>query len=234
MNKEFDIGKCFSDGWNIYKANMGLLILSYLVVGIVSFFTIGILAGPLIVGLVLMITRLIKKDPAVPTVGDIFKGMDKFGAAFVCILLFVVMAMIAGVIPIIGQLAMLVISPLLMYSLMYVAFEDLGAVDACKKTIQGLISGKMLMPILLGVLAGIVGGLGGLLCGVGVIFTIPYAAVLYVCAYHQMTDSDDITDAEVLDDDDFTPPTSPNDSATKINLSKEVASVDVDDPPTVD
>ncbi|MDA3925316.1 MAG: hypothetical protein PF904_11530 [Kiritimatiellae bacterium] len=198
MSKELDIGKCFNDGWAIYKSNMGLLILANLVVGLVSIFTIGILAGPLTVGMFLIISRLLKSDPDKPSVGDVFKGMDKFGAALVCMLIFIVVAMIASVVPIIGQLATLVISPLLMFSLMYVAYEDLNAVDAFKKIIQGVMSGKMLMPILLGIIAGLIGGLGSLACGIGALFTAPFAAVLYVCAYQQMKEGDDIIDAEIV------------------------------------
>jgi len=234
MSKELDIGRCFSDGWEIYKSNMGLLILAYLVAGLVAVFTFGILMGPLTVGLVLIVDRLIKKDSNKPVVGDIFKGMDKFAASFVCILLFVVMSLIVSIIPIIGQLASLVISPLLMYSLMYIAYEDLGAVDAVKKTIHGLVSGKMLMPVLLGVLAGLVGGLGAVLCGVGVIFTAPFAVVLYVCAYHQMQEGDDITDAEVIDAQPVEAPPVPPADPVQETVSEEDADVlDPDEAPTV-
>ncbi len=210
MKKEFDIGKCFSEGWALFQKNMGVLILGYLLVSVVSFFTCFILFGPLLVGFFLMVDRLIKNDPEKPNAGDVFKGMSKFGAAFVAVILFVVVAMIAGVIPVIGQIASYVVSPLLMFTIMYIAFEDLGTVDAFKKVINGITSGEMLMPVLLGIIANLIGGAGLLLCLVGGLFTMPFAMTLYVCAYQQMKSGDGILDAEIIMD--TAPPHAPEPS----------------------
>jgi hypothetical protein len=42
------------------------------------------------------------------------------------------------------------------------------------------------MPILLGILAGLVGASGIVLCGVGLIFTLPLAFCIYAAAYEQV------------------------------------------------
>ena len=209
MKKEFDIGKCFSEGWDLYKGNMGVLILGYLIVSVISGFTLGILSGPLLVGYFMIVDRLIKNDPEKPGAGDVFKGMSKFGPAFVAMLLFIVVAMVASLLPVIGQIAAYIISPLLMFTIMFITFEDLGVIDAFKKVIKGVTSGEMLMPIVLGILANLVGGVGAFLCLIGIIFTMPFAMTLYVCAYRQMTDGGDIIDAEVVSEDPKEAPPAP-------------------------
>lgn len=224
MKKEFDIGKCFSDGWALFKDNMGILIVGYLLVLVLSALTFGILAAPLLVGFFWMVDRLIKNDPIKPSAGDVFKGFSKFGPAFVAYLLFIVVGLVASIIPVIGQIATFVISPLLMFALMHVAFEDLGAVDAFKKVINGVTSGEMLMPVVMGIIANLVGGAGVLLCCVGIVFTAPLAMTLYVCAYKRMNADGNITDAEIIEDYKTTPPFAPDETDADFD----------DEPPTVE
>ena len=42
------------------------------------------------------------------------------------------------------------------------------------------------MPIVLGIVAGFVGGLGVVLCGIGLIFTLPFSLCVYAAAYEQV------------------------------------------------
>ncbi|MDD2598428.1 MAG: hypothetical protein PHO37_04280 [Kiritimatiellae bacterium] len=210
MKKEFDIGKCFSAGWELFKNNMSTLILGSLIVGVLSALTFYILTGPLVVGFLWIADRLDKQDPIKPTAGDVFKGMSKFGDAFVACLLFFIVALVASIIPVIGQIAAYVVSPMLMFTLMYVAYEEMSAIDAFKKVINGVTSGKMLMPIVMGIIANLIGSAGILLCCVGGIFTMPLALTLYLCAYKQLPNGDNITDAEIIEEKP-TPPFIPDD-----------------------
>lgn len=212
MKNEFDIGKCFSAGWELFKNNMSILILSYLIVVVLGSLTFGILMGPMIVGFFWLVDRLIKEDPVKPSAGDVFKGTSKFIDAFVACLLFFVVAMVASIIPVIGQIAAYVVSPLLMFTLMYIAYEDLSAIDAFKKIINGVTSGEMLMPVVMGIIANLIASAGFLLCCVGGIFTAPLALTLYVCAYKQLQNNSNsnIIDAEIIEEKP-TPPFTPDD-----------------------
>jgi len=100
---------------------------------------------------------------------------------------------------------------------MFIAFEDLGAVDAFKKVINGLISGEMLMPFVMGLIASLIGSAGVLACCVGVFFTMPFAMTLYVGAYKQMNNDDSITDAEIITETPKgTPPVPAADAADEL------------------
>lgn len=226
MKKEFNIGKCFNAGWELYKNNMGILILGYLIVAVLSSLTFGILAAPLMVGYFWIVDRLIKNDPVKPDAGDIFKGFSKFGPAFIAFILFIVVAAVANLIPVLGQIATLLVSPLLMFTLMHIAYDDMEAIDAFKKVFNGLTTGEMLMPVVMGIIAGFVAGAGILVCCVGVFFTAPLAMTLYVYAFKQMKGEDNIIDAEIIDDNEPTPPFVPGeadsdfDDVEPINLKK--------------
>ena len=203
MSKEVDIGKCFGDSVELYKGNFGILILGTLLASLIGSLTCGILYAPMCVGLFLIIDRLLKNDSEKPAAGDVFKGMSKFGPSFICFLLFAVVYAIACAVPVIGPIAAWITSPLLMFALIYITFEDMDAIAAIKRVFKELFSGELLMPVLVGILAGLAGGLGAIACGIGVIFTMPITAVVYVCAYYQMKGgSDDILDAEVVSTDE--------------------------------
>ena len=203
MSKEVDLGKCFSEAWELYKSNLGILILSSLVAGLVGLVTCGILSAPLAIGVLWIIDRIRRNDPEKPSAGDVFKGMSKFGQAFLCFIIFVVVFSIAGAVPIIGQIVSFVASPLIMFAFLYIAFEDMDALGAFKRVFSELFSGKLLMPVVVGILAGMAGSVGALACGIGLIVTMPFTPVVYVCTYYQMKEGDDdIIDAEVVASDE--------------------------------
>ena len=205
MSKDVDVGKAFSDAIALFKGNFGTLVLSTLLAGLIGSLTCGILYAPMFVGLFLIIDRLIKNDPEKPTAGDVFKGMGKFAPSFICFILFAVVYAIACAVPVIGPIAAWITSPLLMFALIYITFEDMDAIAAIKRVFKELFSGELLMPVLIGILAGLAGGIGVIACGIGVIFTMPITSVIYIITYYQMKGGkDDILDADIVPSDEST------------------------------
>ena len=231
MSKEVDIGKCFADAWDLYKNNFGIMILSTLIATLVGSLTCGILYAPLFVGLFWIIDRLMKNDAEKPTAGDVFKGMSKFGPAFICLILFTVIYAIAGAIPVIGVIAAYIISPMMMFALMYIAFEDMDAIAAIKRVFQELFSGDLLMPVVVGLLAGLVGSIGAIACVIGMFFTMPLTGIIYVCAYYQIKgENEDIMDAEIVSSEESTTgETQPDATPPQAPQSGEQAKEDSDD-----
>lgn len=204
MSKGIDLGKCFGDGWQLYKNNLGILILSSLLAALVGTFTCGILYPPVIVGMFLIIDRLMKNDPEKPVASDIFKGMSKLAPALICYLIFFVVIAIVCALPVVGQIAALIASPLMMFALLYITFEDMDAIPAIKRVFQELFSGELLMPVVIGVLAGMAGAVGAVACIIGVFVTMPFTPVVYMIAYREMCNKDDILDAEIVSTDEST------------------------------
>ncbi len=101
----------FSDwirqGVQLFVDHSVLLLLSGLVAALISTVTLGILAGPMLAGMALIILRLQDNRLAPPSVNDLFKGFDYFVETIpVTLALYAmgVLAMLLNWIPLAGQI----------------------------------------------------------------------------------------------------------------------------------
>ena len=178
---KIDIGTEMGKGWQLFQQNMGLLVLSGLVVIGLSLATFGILSGPMIAGLLLIVRRLIRKDPIVPQVGDLFKGFDFFVPSLILMVMGIAAGFVLSLLPVIGhvlgllmaQLLSMVVGAVIIWAMMFVAYQELDAIAALKKVFGHLQKGEFAMPLLFAFLASIVSGLGLVACFVGIFFTFP-------------------------------------------------------------
>jgi len=183
MTTKFDFGKEMSNGFNLFKENMGLLILSSFLASLLGILTCTVLMGPLYIGMLLIIARLIKKDGSTPQVGDLFKGFDFFLNSFLFWLIFIVCNTVLAFIPVIGTLLSMALGTLLWWGFMFIAYENLSAIDALKKVINETTSGNFFNQLLFALVANLIAGAGILLCGVGALFTMPISYCMMVCCY---------------------------------------------------
>ena len=139
--------------------------------------------GPLYIGVLLIIARLMKKDDPAPQVGDLFKGFDFFLNSFLFWLIFMVCNTVLAFIPVIGTLLSMALGTLLWWGFMFIAFENLTAIDAVKKIINETTSGNFFNQLLFALVANLIAGAGILLCGVGALFTVPISYCMMVCCY---------------------------------------------------
>ncbi|MGD8286723.1 MAG: hypothetical protein PVG08_21580, partial [Desulfobacterales bacterium] len=102
-------GDWIERGFNLYKNNFGTLVLASILVVVLSTVTIGILAGPMLAGLALVILALLDKKSPTPDAGAVFKGFNYFlnSLLFVAVwgIAIFIGSIILGVIPLVGQLA---------------------------------------------------------------------------------------------------------------------------------
>jgi hypothetical protein len=185
LNK-INISNEMGRGWALFQQNMGLLIVTGVLVTLLSGVTFGILAGPLTVGFLLMIRRLLRNDPAAVQVGDVFKGFEYFAQSLILMVIGFVASVVLWFIPLLGQIAAVVIGAILIWGLMLIAYQRLGAIDALKRIFGLLQQGEFAMPLLFGVLAGIVSGVGVIACLIGVFFTMPIGYCMLVCAHETL------------------------------------------------
>lgn len=205
-DKQIDIGVELGKGWELFKPNMGLVIVASLIGMLVSVVTCGILAGPMSAGMFLIVMRLIQKDPTTPQAGDVFKGFDFFVQALLVMVIGFVASMAVGFvlafIPFLGRLVSMVvslaISSLIMWSLMFVVYQKLSAIDAIKKVVTDLMSGSFTMPFIFGVVASLISSLGALACGVGIFFTVPLSYCCFASLYDTLY-GDKIEEAKVVE-----------------------------------
>jgi hypothetical protein len=183
MVAKFDFGLEMGNGFNLFKENMGLLILASFLASLLGLLTCTVLMGPLYIGVLLIIDRLMKKDDPAPQVGDLFKGFDFFLNSFLFWIIFMVCNTVLAFIPFIGNLLSMALGTLLWWGFMFIAYENLTAIDAIKKVINETTSGNFFNQLLFALVANLIAGAGILLCGIGALFTAPISYCMMACCY---------------------------------------------------
>lgn len=205
--KQIDIGAELEKGWNLFKPNMGLLIVAGFIASLVSVATCLILAGPLSAGIFLVVRRLLQNDPVKPQAGDVFKGLDLFVQALLVFLISMagsmLISMVLRVIPFFGPLAgmafSLAVSSAMMWAMIFVAYERRTATDALKRVFDALKTGAFTTPFLFGIIASLISNLGLIACGVGVFFTMPLGYCMMACCYQTLYgDGEQVIEPEVI------------------------------------
>lgn len=184
--KKLDIADEMRKGWALFQPNMGLLIIAGLIATLLSAVTCGILSGPLAAGMFILVRRVIKNDPVKPQAGDIFKGFDFFAQALLVSVICLVAIVLLSMIPVLGQLAGLVVSAVMMWAMLFVVHQNMKAFDAFKKVLGYVQTGEFTMPLIFAILTCVVSGLGVIACGIGVFFTIPLSYCMLACAYETL------------------------------------------------
>jgi len=187
---KMEIGAEIGKGWRLFQADMGVLIVGGILATVVSAVTCGLLAGPLMVGMLLIAQRLLKNDPVKPQAGYVFKGFDSFVQALLLSVIATVAIMVLSILPIIGQLAGLIVCAVMMWALVFIAYEKATAIDAIKKVFELAKSGSFTVPLVFAVIASLIGSLGAIVCVVGIFFTLPLTYCLMACCYATLFSGD--------------------------------------------
>ena len=107
-------------------------------------------------------------------IGDIFKGFDDFVPALVAVLVSSVAVSIGVMLCIIPGLLIMALVPVSAY---FVAVEgEKDGINAIKRA-WVLVRENLVSSALCALVLGIVGSLGSILCGVGVLLTLPIAII---------------------------------------------------------
>lgn len=194
MNKpQVKFGEWIEKGFNLYKANFGILVLVSLIAGALSTVTLGVLAGPMMAGVLLITMSLFDSKEPKPEVGDLFKGFNYFLQTFLFVLVWGVALFIAsfilGIVPCVGQLASIclvfIAEAFLMFGLFLIVDKEM---DFWSASIESFNKVKTnFWPFLgLAVVASIIGAIGAIACVIGVVFTLPIQLCILTVAYREV------------------------------------------------
>ena len=170
-----DMGACLSAGWNGLKNNFVTHVVACVLVGVVSGFTSGLLTGPMMVGYMRMVK--LEEEGGRAQIGDVFKGFDDFVPALVAVLLSSILVGIGFMFCVIPGLLLVAIVPTAAY---LVAAGEKDGIQAIKRAFSA-VKAHLLAAFFCTLVLGIVGALGGLLCGVGILLTLP---IQFIGSYH--------------------------------------------------
>ena len=177
-----DIGTCLSAGFNGLKKDPVTHIVTSLLIGIVGGVTAGLLTGPMLVGYMRMIKH--EDEGTKAEIADVFKGFDDFVPALLAVLVSSIIVGIGFMLCFIPGLLIMALVPTAAY---LVAVGEKDGINAIKRAFDA-IKANLLSSVFCALVLGIVGSIGGLLCGIGMILTLPIA---FIGMYHmakQLTD----------------------------------------------
>lgn len=200
-----DIGKNLGASFDLYTKNFGILFLAGLVVGLLSMVTLGILAGPLLGGFIVLCKKLLRGEKG--EFNTVFAYVNQTGSLILLTVVMLVFAIITRI-PVLGWLIGLIAGPV--FGIMVTVVAGLAveqnksvqeglkfAWDKAKASflqfwIYGFVFGLIgCIGAILGFVFGLIGGIGPILCGIGALLTMPIAMIGMVLAYQSITaDSD--------------------------------------------
>jgi hypothetical protein len=190
---QVNFGNWIEKGFILYKDNFGTLVLASILVLVLSVVTVGILAGPMIAGLSIVILDLLNKKEPKPEAGKVFKGFDYFLNSFLFTVVWglaiIVGSLILGIIPLIGQLASIFFAyaaqAYLMFGFFLIVDGQMDFQAASKESINTVKTN--FWPFFgLSAVAGIIGSIGAVACGIGIVFTIPIQGCILAVAYREV------------------------------------------------
>lgn len=179
------IGAWFKGGFNLYKENFIVVFVSCIIAMVLGVVSIGILAGPLLVGVFMILFRLIEKSSPPPFFSDVFKGFEQFIAGFLFVIVCAIVnfcgSLVLRSVPNIGGLLGFAYScalgGLVIFGLPLIADKKLDFWAALELSIQ-TVKPKLIQYLIFSFAGSIITISGGLLMGVGVLLTFPF----YLCS----------------------------------------------------
>ena len=190
---EVKFGEWIEDGFNLYKANFGPLVLASLLAILLSSVSFGILTGPMMAGLALVTLDIIDKKQPQPSGGEVFRGFDYFLNSF---LFFLVWGLIIGfaiaILTLVLCIGLVLAAPIiyvaqafLMFGLFLIVDRKMDFWPASMESIDTVKNN--LWPLLgLSVVAALIGGIGSIACGIGIIFTFPIQICILAVTYRKV------------------------------------------------
>lgn len=100
------------------------------------------------------------------------------------------------VVPVLGWILLyamsLIVNSLLFWVVMVVVNQRISGYKAFCHVLTETFRNRFWKPILVGILANMLMGAGALVCGIGVIFTIPFGLCVYAAAYRKLFDAPEV------------------------------------------
>ncbi|MBW2708946.1 MAG: hypothetical protein JRD04_06640 [Deltaproteobacteria bacterium] len=188
-------GEWIERGFALYKENFGVLVLASLIAVVVSGITVGILAGPMAAGIILIVLQLGDRKEPRSEVGTLLKGFDFFLNSFLFFIVWgvaiFVVSLILDRVPCIGQLGSLfvvfVAHSLLMFGMFLIVDKKMEFWPASVASFN--MVKRNFWPFLgFSIVSNLIGSIGAVACGIGIVFTLPIQICILMVAYREIFD----------------------------------------------
>ncbi len=189
---QVDIGAWLKEAFELYKRHFGILVVANLIALALGAVTLGILAGPLFVGVASVTLALLDNAASPPKASDVFNGMKVFVPALLWMLL-VALATVAVVgicqltciLAPASPLGALLIGTATFFSPFFIWERRVGVWPAITMSYQAIKPAFWLV-LAYALIAQFAAGLGAIACGIGAVFTAPFYMCAAAVAYRKM------------------------------------------------
>lgn len=184
-----DLEKNLQKSIDLYLINFKIIFLTSLVASILSAISLGILAGPLFGGLIMLTLKILRNKPT--DLKEIFSHFDKFVPTLLIVLASGISSLIFGNIPIFGVFLSIALNPFILViaaiAIILIIEKDFTPLPAVKEGIAFFKTDPLIIWIY-GLIASILSAIGAVAFGVGVFLTIPFSAICMAVAYQEYSD----------------------------------------------
>ncbi len=187
ISRKPDIGKCFNQAFEVYRANAVALIVVSVIYIALSMCSLLFLAGPLWGGYLVMLLRHIRGEEEKVKIGDLFSQMGRFWPLLLLCFLQVVLMIIGGLLLIVP---MLFLNCFFLYTELLLIEKDLGVIDSVKASYDLVMQGGLGVNLLIGFSCLALEVVPGMVPYAGWVFsclTMPLTSLVIVFAYLQQT-----------------------------------------------
>lgn len=174
---KLDLAEIIQEAFDLYKAHFGILLGANLIAMLLSLFTAGLLAGPMMAGLAMVTLALIDRREPTPEIGEVFKGFDVFLPSFLYGIVIAAVSMVISLL--VGPFSIIatwVISSLTLFSIFFIVERKLDFWPAITASYD-VVKNNFFVYFGITIVAGILSQLGLIACCIGVIVTAP----MYIC-----------------------------------------------------
>jgi hypothetical protein len=190
------LGEWLSGGWQVYKEYWLLMSLATLLGSFLGSITIGIMAGPLLMGLYRMAFKTIRGER--PEMGDLFnwdgKFLQAFLLAFICSLIYFGIASIGQNSPLSAILSFVATPFLTMtlgLSMPFILERRVDVLGAINEVGRRIFSREAFMWWVVGLVMAAIGSVGFFVCFFGLFVTFPWMVCSAAVAYRDIYGIDD-------------------------------------------
>jgi len=190
------LGDWLSGGWQVYKENWGVMSVATLISFALSICTLGILAGPLLMGLYRMSFATMRGER--PVMGDLFDWKGRFLQAFITAIIYGGIYLGLGGIgnrnpffQLVSAAATPFLSLMLSFTMALILEQKQDVLNAVSRVSKLVFSRDAFMWWVVGLVFAAITGAGLLGCGIGVLITLPWMIAASAVAYKDVFGIDD-------------------------------------------
>jgi len=190
------LGDWLSGGWQVYKENWALMSVASLIAFALSGVTLGVLAGPLLMGLFRMAYATMRGER--PVMGDMFNWRGRFLQSFLTALIYgAIYAGLGGIgnnnafFGLLSAAATPMLTLMFGFTMSLVLERDMDVVNAINHVSRLVFSRDAFMWWVVGLVFAAITAGGFIGCGVGILITLPWMISASAVAYRDVFGFDD-------------------------------------------